>query len=299
MPRHAGAGAQSRGEDNGGASSGASPGARGSWSAFCLSRLVTASSAARPWIERGRRRSGWGCARASLSRQLLGTDDTKAATETCGAGSGERSARTADPESESGVGVACGPSVWRGAALRGSRAQAPERDSEQFSRKGGRGLGMARKRRVGTSRTTVSAAIVLAVLWNLFGDFSCLGPRAVQGEVINPSWEWLGQDLYDCAVAEEDAETQCKCYTYDPNAVVKCVETQPDEPEASTKPGIYKSCTHDPKVQYSCDPDDLVCPSQCSSLVNGHAGDLVSHAGLPCLFFGIALWLTRPLLREN
>jgi hypothetical protein len=106
---------------------------------------------------------------------------------------------------------------------------------------------------------------MLAVLWTLSGNFSSLGPLPVQAQgevlVINPSWEWLGQDLYEFAVhfsPGEGIETDCECYTYNPNAAVPCSKTRPDTAEARTAPGVSKSCTHDPKVQYVCNPDDPV-----------------------------------------
>jgi len=97
----------------------------------------------------------------------------------------------------------------------------------------------------------------------------------VQGGKISPAWEWDGQQLYLCDVPKADAETQCQCYIYDPNAVVKCQTTPPEEPEAFTEPGQQRSCTHDPKVQYEClDPRNpldtgCVCEKKCLTFATG------------------------------
>ena len=114
--------------------------------------------------------------------------------------------------------------------------------------------------------TAGNALFVLAILLALSGHQPSLGPRIVDCKTLKPAWQWSGQKLYKCDNTTEDRETQCKCYVWDPNAVVKCLETVPEEPEAKTEPSRYdttvkryKSCTHDPKTQYPCiDPLDPV-----------------------------------------
>lgn len=115
-------------------------------------------------------------------------------------------------------------------------------------------------------RALQSAALIFTLAIALSGDLASFGLRSVHCKTIKPAWQWDGQRLFSCAVPKADAETQCQCYTYDPNAVVKCMENEPEEPEFETLPGKYgaefsrwKSCTHDPKVQYGCkDPNDKV-----------------------------------------
>jgi len=117
-------------------------------------------------------------------------------------------------------------------------------------------------RRHGRNRsgTSITTAAVFLTLLTLNGDFSSVGLRSVQSLSLQPSFEWDGQELYLCDIPKEDAETQCECYVYDPNAVIKCQTTPPEEAEATTLPGQQKSCTHDPKVQYACiDPNNPVC----------------------------------------
>ena len=120
-------------------------------------------------------------------------------------------------------------------------------------------------RRLNCNRTrvarTTTTAMMLGVMFILLGGFSSVGPPVVHSLTINPSWEWLGQRLFECDIAKENLATKCQCYVYDTNAVVKCQENEPAEPEAETKPGRWKSCTHDPKVQYRCtDPMNPVSP---------------------------------------
>lgn len=132
-----------------------------------------------------------------------------------------------------------------------------DRDGENGMRRCDHG---PRQRRRSNGRTSITTtAVVLILLCSLSGDLLSFGPRSVQGAKITPVWEWDGQQLYLCDVPKADAETQCQCYVYDPNAVVKCQTTPPEEPEAFTEPGQQRSCTHDPKVQYEClDPANPV-----------------------------------------
>ena len=60
---------------------------------------------------------------------------------------------------------------------------------------------------------------------------------------------------------KNDTETECMCYTYDAAkaGAEKCQSSRPEEPAAKTEAANmdttvkrYKSCTHDPKVQYAC-----------------------------------------------
>ena len=220
-------------------------------------------------MERGR--SGWDQARGSRARPLR-VGEAEVHKEQRGAGFKEGSERAVAADPESNVAAARGPceSALDGEVCRRGGAKATEQDGERYTRIRERGGGMSTRSRAGASRTTATAAAMLTVLWILLGNFLSLGPLPVQasGEVlvINPSWEWLGQDLYECALhfspeeslLGEGIETDCKCYTYNPKAAVPCSKTRPDTAEAKTVRGVSKSCTHDPKVQYLCNPDDPV-----------------------------------------
>jgi hypothetical protein len=225
---------------------------------------ITASSAERPWMEWGR--SGWGPARGSRARPLR-VGEAEVHKEQRGAGPEEGSERAGAADPESNGAAARGPceSALDGEACRRGGTQACEQEGERCTRIRGRSVGMSTRSRAGASRTTATAAAMLAVLWILSGNFLSLGPLPVQAQgevlVINPSWEWLGQDLYECAVhfsPGKGIETDCECYTYNPNAAVPCSKTRPDTAEAKTVRGVSKSCTHDPKVQYVCNPEDPV-----------------------------------------
>lgn len=206
-----------------------------------------------------RERIGWGQARESWARPLR-VGEAEAHEEQCGAGPGEGREREVNEDKDGPATRGPCERAFDVRACRRGGAQTPEQDGQRYARRRGRGVGMLTGSRAGASRTTTTAATILAVMWTLAGHFSSFGPLAVRGqEVFNPSWEWLGQDLYECAVAEEGRETRCKCYTFDPNAVVPCSTERPEVPEARTEQGVQKSCTHDPKVQYSCNPDDPVC----------------------------------------
>jgi len=235
----------------------------GSWPSP-MRNLITESSAERPRMERGR--SGWSPARGSRARPLR-VGEAEVHKEQRGADPEEGSGRAVAADPESNGAATRGPCerALDGEACRRCGAQAREQDGERYTRIRGRGVGMLTKSRAGASRTTANAAAMLAVLWTLSGNFPSLGPLPVQAQgevlVINPSWEWLGQELYECAVhfsPEKGIETDCECYAFNPNAAVPCSKTRPETPEAITEPGVSKSCTHDPKVQYLCNPEDPV-----------------------------------------
>ena len=123
-----------------------------------------------------------------------------------------------------------------------------------------------RLRRARMSRTSRSAAVIFTIALALSGDMTSFGPRAAHSQRIKPAWQWDGQRLFSCAQPDKTLETQCACYSYDPNAVVPCSANPPQVPDFETFPGRfdaeftrYKSCTHDPKVQYGCKaPNDPV-----------------------------------------
>lgn len=122
------------------------------------------------------------------------------------------------------------------------------------------------------SRASTYATLIFTLAIALSGDF---GFHYVDGKTIKPAWQWDGQRLFSCAIPKPDAETQCKCYEYKPTAVVPCIESEPENPEFETFPGRYgsefsrwKSCTHDPKVQYGCkDPNDPVISISCNTTI--------------------------------
>ena len=239
-----------------------SAGSRHIWLSACLRPIVAAYGEGRTWMGSGRRERGR--SEAPQTRESKGGAQfhRKNSCE-------DHLMHCAAAHGQCGQLAACQRGLNAMDAQRAEYSQmephclsssrpCPERYVRNRMRRSDDGPRRHSRNHSGTSTTT--AAVFLTLLLTLTGDFSSLGLRSVQSLSLQPSFEWDGQKLYVCDIPKKDAETQCECYVYDPNAVIKCQTTPPEEAEATTLPRQQKSCTHDPKVQYACiDPNNPVC----------------------------------------